>query len=159
MGRYINNKNVLYKLTSAKTNLLKTGFDDSQLFIIERVNEALTVSKSNDGSITLEGICAVFGQKNENNRIYEKQEYLPHLSYLNEKIQKGQLFGELDHPQSFDVSLKNVSHVVEALTYDEAANTIRIANFHRALDVLRRYSVMIAIPLCIQTEEIIRDWL
>jgi hypothetical protein len=126
MGRYINNKKVVYKLTSAKTNLLKTGFDDSQLFIIERVNEALTVSKSNDGSITLEGICAVFGQKNENNRIYEKQEYLPHLSYLNEKIQKGQLFGELDHPQSFDVSLKNVSHVVEALTYDESANTVRI---------------------------------
>lgn len=113
-------------MTSAKTNLLKTGLDESQLFIIERVNEALNVSKSNDGSIILEGICAVFGQKNENNRIYEKQEYLPHLSYLNEKISKGQLFGELDHPQSFDVSLKNVSHVVEALTYDEPSNTVRI---------------------------------
>ena len=113
-------------MTSAKTNLLKTGLDESQLFIIERVNEALNVSKSNDGSIILEGICAVFGQKNENNRIYEKQEYLPHLSYLNEKISKGQLFGELDHPQSFDVSLKNVSHVVEALNYDEPSNTVRI---------------------------------
>ena len=113
-------------MTSAKTNLLKTGLDESQLFIIERVNEALNVSKSNDGSIILEGICAVFGQKNENNRIYEKQEYLPHLSYLNEKIEKGQLFGELDHPQSFDVSLKNVSHVVEALNYDEPSNTVRI---------------------------------
>jgi hypothetical protein len=96
------------------------------VFIIERVNEALNVSKANDGTLILEGICAVFGQRNENNRIYEKQEYLPHLSYLNEKINKGQLFGEMDHPQSFDVSLKNVSHVVESLKYDESSNTVRI---------------------------------
>ena len=96
------------------------------MFIIEHVNEALSVSKENGGSLVLEGICAVFGQRNENNRIYEKQEYLPHLNYLNEKIGKGQLFGELDHPQNFDVSLKNVSHVVESLRYDEPSNTVRI---------------------------------
>ena len=114
-------------MTSTKPQLLnQTQVDDKQVFIIERVNEALNVSKANDGTIILEGICAVFGQRNENNRIYEKQEYLPHLSYLNEKIGKGQLFGELDHPQSFDVSLKNVSHTVESLTYDEPSNTVRI---------------------------------
>jgi len=114
-------------LTSAKPQLLhNTSLPDNNVFIIERVNEALNVSKANDGTLILEGICAVFGQRNENNRIYEKQEYLPHLSYLNEKINKGQLFGEMDHPQSFDVSLKNVSHVVESLTYDEPSNTVRI---------------------------------
>jgi hypothetical protein len=114
-------------LASAKTQLLnKTSLPNDQVFIIERVNEALSVSKENGGALILEGICAVFGQRNENNRIYEKQEYLPHLNYLNEKIGKGQLFGELDHPQSFDVSLKNVSHVVESLRYDESSNTVRI---------------------------------
>lgn len=114
-------------MTSAKPQLLhNTSLPDNNVFIIERVNEALNVSKANDGTLILEGICAVFGQRNENNRIYEKQEYLPHLSYLNEKINKGQLFGEMDHPQSFDVSLKNVSHVVESLTYDEPSNTVRI---------------------------------
>jgi hypothetical protein len=114
-------------LTSAKPQLLhNTSLPDNNVFIIERVNEALNVSKANDGTLILEGICAVFGQRNENNRIYEKQEYLPHLSYLNEKINKGQLFGEMDHPQSFDVSLKNVSHVVESLKYDESSNTVRI---------------------------------
>jgi len=114
-------------LTSAKPKLLhSTSLPDNNVFIIERVNEALNVSKANDGTLILEGICAVFGQRNENNRIYEKQEYLPHLSYLNEKINKGQLFGEMDHPQSFDVSLKNVSHVVESLKYDESSNTVRI---------------------------------
>jgi len=106
--------------------LNSTQVDSNQVFIIERVNEALNVSKQKDGGLVLEGVCAVFGQRNENNRIYEKQEYLPHLTYLTEKINKGQLFGELDHPQSFDVSLKNVSHVVESLKYDESSNTVRI---------------------------------
>ncbi len=114
-------------MATANTQLLhKSSLPSDQVFIIERVNEALNVTKQNDGALVLEGICAVFGQRNENNRIYEKQEYLPHLNYLNEKIGKGQLFGELDHPQSFDVSLKNVSHVVESLSYDEPSNTVRI---------------------------------
>lgn len=96
------------------------------LFIIERVNEGLNSAKLDNGDIVMEGICAVFGQKNNNNRIYEKAEYLPHLEYLNEKIEKGQLFGELDHPQNFDVSLKNVSHVVEKLWYDQGSDTVKI---------------------------------
>ena len=108
------------------TNLNAKNLGKDQVFIIEKSNQALAATTSSDGSIILEGICAVFGQKNENNRVYEKQEYLPHLSYLNEKISKGQLFGELDHPQSFDVSLKNVSHVVEGLTYDAPSNSIKI---------------------------------
>lgn len=96
------------------------------LFIIERVNEGLNTAKLENGDIVMEGVCAVFGTKNNNNRIYEKAEYLPHLEYLNEKIEKGQLFGELDHPQNFDVSLKNVSHVVEKLWYDQGANNVKI---------------------------------
>jgi len=74
----------------------------------------------------MDGTCAVFGQKNDNNRVYEEAEYLPHLTYLVEKIKKGQLFGELDHPQSFDVSLKNVSHVILALDHDKASNSVKI---------------------------------
>lgn len=96
------------------------------LFIIERVNEGLNTAKLENGDIVMEGVCAVFGTKNNNNRIYEKAEYLPHLEYLNEKIEKGQLFGELDHPQNFDVSLKNVSHVVEKLWYDQGDNNVKI---------------------------------
>jgi len=98
---------------------------DNPAFVITRVNEALTVNKSGD-DITLEGTAAVFGVKNNNNRIYEKDEYLPHLTYLQEKIKRGKLFGELDHPKDFDIALKNVSHVVESLTYDEGSNRVKI---------------------------------
>lgn len=106
-------------------NLSTPVTSNNEIFIIERVNEGLTASNSN-GDIVMEGTAAVFGVKNNNNRVYEKEEYLPHLSYLQEKISKGQLFGELDHPQNFDVSLKNVSHVIEALSYDEGSNSVKI---------------------------------
>ena len=95
------------------------------VFIIEHINEAVTVTKENN-DIILEGTAAVFGIMNENNRVYEKQEYLPHLQYLNEKISQRRLFGELDHPQKFEVSLANVSHVIETLIYDEPSNSVKI---------------------------------
>lgn len=106
-------------------SLTKLNLPTDSMFILEKLSGDVKVTNSN-GDIFLEGIAAVFGIMNENNRIYEKQEYLPHLSYLNEKINSRQLFGELDHPQKFDVSLANVSHVVEKLAYDEGSNTVRI---------------------------------
>jgi hypothetical protein len=69
-------------------------------------------------NIVLEGVCAVFGAKNNNNRVYEKDEYLPHLGYLKDKISKKQLVGDLDHPPHFDVTLKSASHIIEGLEYD-----------------------------------------
>lgn len=111
--------------TKTAIDLNQPQLPKNAVFIIERLNEAVTVTRDNN-DIILEGTAAVFGVMNDNNRIYEKQEYLPHLQYLNEKIQQRRLFGELDHPQKFDVSLANVSHVVEALTYDESSNSVKI---------------------------------
>ena len=108
------------------TSLNQTVVPDNSIFIIERINEAVTVSQDDNNDIILEGTAAVFGVMNENNRVYEKQEYLPHLQYLNKKIEERRLFGELDHPQKFDVSLANVSHVITALTYDEPSNSVKI---------------------------------
>ena len=107
------------------TNLNQPVLPKDSVYIIERINEAVTVTKENN-DIILEGTAAVFGVMNENNRVYEKQEYLPHLDYLNKKIQERRLFGELDHPQKFDVSLANVSHVIESLVYDEPSNSVKI---------------------------------
>lgn len=88
------------------------------LLIVENVGQKLQVQNAAPGAIILEGVCAIFGQMNNNRRVYEKDEYLPHLTYLNEKISKRQLVGELDHPQNFEVSLKSASHIIEALNYD-----------------------------------------
>lgn len=113
-------------MTSTLIRLKDPALAIDSVFIMERANQPLAMSKETDGSIILEGTCAVFNIVNDNHRIYEKQEYLPHLSYLTEKIKKGQLFGELDHPQNFDVSFKNVSHMILELRYDEPSDSVKI---------------------------------
>ena len=71
------------------------------------------------------GIFAVLDKTNANNRIYTKEEYLKHLPYLQEMISRDKLIGELDHPEVFDTKLKNASHIIEKIWYDENTNTIR----------------------------------
>ncbi len=102
------------------TNLNSTfnNLSDDAVLIIENVGEKLAVQSSGSNGTILEGVCAVFGEMNNNRRVYEKDEYLPHLTYLKDKISKRQLVGDLDHPQHFDVTLKSASHIIEGLEYD-----------------------------------------
>jgi hypothetical protein len=103
-------------------NLSAVPFDD--VLIFER-HDLTIVSKGNDG-YTYEGVCARFGITNRNNRIYEKADYLSHLPYLLAKITKGGFMGELDHPKEYETSLKNASHIIESIWFDEADNSVRI---------------------------------
>ena len=64
-------------------------------------------------------------QKNRNNRIYTESEYVPQIEALQAKIGASKLLGELDHPAQFDISLKNVSHIIEELTYDKESKEVR----------------------------------
>jgi hypothetical protein len=87
------------------------------LMILERSGANLEVNKK-DNEYVLEGIFAQFGVENNNHRIYEEKEYLPHLDYLKKKISENRLLGELDHPDKFDISLSKVSHLIEEVKYD-----------------------------------------
>lgn len=87
------------------------------VMILERSGENLSVSKSNNDYV-LEGVFAQFGVENNNHRIYEEKEYLPHMEYLKKKISENRLLGELDHPEKFDISLNKVSHLIESIGYD-----------------------------------------
>jgi len=99
------------------------NMNDKVVLICEKSNQNLdVVDKSN---YILEGIFAVFDKENVNHRVYEWKEYKPHLDYLQEKIKRNKLVGELDHPEKFDISLQNVSHIIEKLWYDEEANVLR----------------------------------
>ena len=62
------------------------SINENMVFILERQNSFLEAKKSNSDDYVLEGIAAVFGKENNNNRIYEESEYLPHLDYLKDKI-------------------------------------------------------------------------
>jgi hypothetical protein len=100
------------------TSNLGNGGSSDYLLIVENVNEKLQVKSKDTNNTILEGVCAVFGQKNNNQRVYEKEEYLPHLDYLKDKIKTRQLVGDLDHPNSFEVTLKSASHIITGLEYD-----------------------------------------
>lgn len=95
------------------------------VLVLEKSSKNLTLNKE-DGDYFLEGIAAVFGIENSNHRIYEENEYLPHLDYLKKKIGQNRLLGELDHPKEFDVSLKNISHIVTDLDYDKSKRCLKI---------------------------------
>jgi hypothetical protein len=109
-----------------KNNLNKMeDYKNDYVLLLEKSSKNLSLNKQG-GDYFLEGVAAVFGIENSNHRIYEENEYLPHLDYLSKKIEQKRLLGELDHPKEFDVSLKNISHIVTSLTYDKSKRCLKI---------------------------------
>ena len=88
------------------------------LLVLERSSSELKATSSG-GSYVLEGVFGEIGIKNRNNRIYDEKEYLPQIENLQNRIKSGKLLGELDHPSTFDISLKNASHVITDLSYNK----------------------------------------
>ena len=91
---------------------------EKYLLIIEAA-PAVQLQKDSLGNYIFEGVFGEIGIKNKNGRIYDESEYLPQIESLQSKIKSGTLLGELDHPQTFDVSLSKASHVIEKLEYDK----------------------------------------
>lgn len=93
------------------------------LLIIETA-PAVQIKKDDNGTYVFEGIFGEIGVKNKNGRIYDESEYLPQIESLQPKVNAGTLLGELDHPQSFDVSLSKASHVIEKLEYEKDSKKV-----------------------------------
>ena len=94
------------------------------LLILERSGASLETKTADDGAVVLEGVFTEIGVKNKNNRIYEETEVLPHIKDLQDKVTTSKLLGELDHPKNFEISLGNVSHVIEKLEYDPSTKKV-----------------------------------
>lgn len=79
----------------------------------------LRESKHRPGVFEVEGVLQRAGAKNQNGRVYDKTILERECSrYLKEFVKNGNAFGELDHPESAVVSLKNASHVVKDIWWD-----------------------------------------
>ena len=98
--------------------------DLKNLLIVERSSGSLAVAGESKDYV-LEGVFGEIDSKNKNNRIYTESEYVPQIEALQNKIKSSKLLGELDHPQQFDISLKNVSHIIEDLFYDKDSKQVR----------------------------------
>jgi hypothetical protein len=105
--------------------------NNQYLLVVERSESQLAIAKT-DEKYVLEGVFTEIGVKNNNNRIYDEKEVLPHINELKKLCEGNKLLGELDHPKSFDISLKNASHVIEDLYYDkdkrQVVGRIRLLN-------------------------------
>lgn len=79
----------------------------------------LTERKDAPGVFEVVGIMQRAGAKNQNGRIY-KREILDNQvrEYIENFVKVGNAYGELDHPESAIVSLKNASHVVKDLWWE-----------------------------------------
>lgn len=101
-----------------------------------RINESTSVPK--DKKYVLEGVFTEFDVRNRNERIYTAEEYVPHVTEMMKKKEWGIIYGEFDHPDVFDVSMKYVSHTVENAWYNQEKNTvdgeIRLLNTHYGKD-------------------------
>lgn len=97
---------------------------NNNVLILERSSENLKKISDKD-KYTLEGVFCQFGVTNRNDRVYQENEYLKHLSYLQNDIKNNNLLGELDHPERFEVALGNVSHRVTELWYDQSNRQVK----------------------------------
>jgi hypothetical protein len=79
----------------------------------------ITESKSRPGVFEVTGVMQRANAKNQNGRIYGKDVlYREVQKYIDSFVKVGNAYGELDHPESPIVSLKNASHVVKDLWWD-----------------------------------------
>jgi len=79
----------------------------------------LKEAKGRPGVFEVEGIMQRASSENQNGRVYKKEILEREAKkYMDEFVKNGNAFGELDHPESPVVSLKNASHIVKDLYWD-----------------------------------------
>lgn len=79
----------------------------------------LKESKLKPGVFEVTGIMQRAGAKNQNGRIYKRDLLEREVqNYVDNFVKVGNAYGELDHPESAIVSLKNASHVVKELWWE-----------------------------------------
>lgn len=77
------------------------------------------VESENPKEVRLTGVFGVAGVKNNNNRIYDKQNYGMMVESLQRVISTEGCLGELEHPNSMNINLNNVSHKIESIEMNE----------------------------------------
>jgi hypothetical protein len=73
---------------------------------------------SNRGNPMVEGILATAEVKNGNGRYYPRELWEREIDKYMESVKQNRALGELDHPESSVINLKNVSHNITDMWWD-----------------------------------------
>ena len=71
-----------------------------------------------NGNLMVEGILATAEVKNGNGRYYSKELWNREMDKYKELVEQRRSMGELDHPESTIINLKNVSHLITDYYWD-----------------------------------------
>ena len=91
---------------------------DTMLFEVspQHINESIS---DNKGRLIVSGVLQRAESKNQNGRVYPREILMREAKkYTKEFINQKRAMGELDHPESAVVNLKNVSHNVSEMWWE-----------------------------------------
>lgn len=79
---------------------------------------SLTEAVAPSGNPLVEGILATAEVKNGNGRYYSKDLWEREINKYKVLVDENRATGELDHPESSIINLKNVSHIIREMWWD-----------------------------------------
>jgi hypothetical protein len=79
---------------------------------------ARIIEGAGDGNMLVEGILATAEVKNGNGRYYSRDLWEREMNKYMSSVKENRALGELDHPDSSIINLKNVSHNIKKIWWD-----------------------------------------
>jgi hypothetical protein len=95
---------------------MKQVLIETQAFKVSPIQ--LTEQRAPSGNPLVEGILATAEVKNGNGRYYAKDLWEREIDKYKEVVKENRATGELDHPDSSIINLKNVSHIIRDMWWD-----------------------------------------
>ena len=95
---------------------MKQVLIETQYFTAKPIK--LAEGKSSTGNPLVQGILATAEVKNGNGRYYSKDLWEREIKKYMENVNANRALGELDHPDSSIINLKNVSHNIKKIWWD-----------------------------------------